>query len=127
VIADSDQLRGRIRLLGTCGPTKLRRAYRRNAFFVSASRMESFGMALQDARVFGLYLLVRRGGFATRHLRTASDGVGCDSVKELARIASWLISNTKARTHILREVQPMRTDYDWNEAARRFREWARIT
>jgi len=127
VIAEGDKLRGRIRLLGTCGPTELRRAYLRNAFFVSASRMESFGMALQDARVFGLYLLVRSGGFATRHLRTASDGVGCDSAQELARIASRLISSTKDRAQLLREVQPMRTDYDWNEAARRFREWARIS
>jgi glycosyltransferase involved in cell wall biosynthesis len=62
VVARHEALRGRVRFLGALSLASLRRAYERNTFFISASRMESFGMALGEARAFGLYLLAREAG-----------------------------------------------------------------
>lgn len=123
-VAGSRALRGRVQLLGSLGPVDLRRRYLANAFFVSASRMESFGMALQDARVFGLHLLVRSGGFAGCHVRTEADGLCCATVERLAEATARLITDPVHRSEVQRNTTPTRTDYDWDQAARRFREWA---
>ena len=57
----------------------------RSDLFVSASRMESFGMALYEARVVGVPILARSGGNAAEHVDPEAGGQLVASDDELAR------------------------------------------
>ena len=115
----SAALRGRVRWLGALGPAALRRTYARNAIFVSASHIESFGMAIQEARCAGLYVLTLPGGNAASHVTSGSCGEVAPTIDALAARVATLAQDRAMRERLLRRVKaaPAPT---WREAARRF-------
>lgn len=119
VVARSAALRERVRWLGPLGAAALRRAYARNAIFVSASRIESFGMALQEARCAGLYVLTLPAGNAGSHVRGASSGEVLPSVDALAARVARLARDRAMRERRLARVKATSAP-TWTEVARRF-------
>jgi hypothetical protein len=62
VLGDGPRLRGRVRFVGQQAPAATLRHMAASNLFVSASIMESFGMALAEARTLGLPIVARAGG-----------------------------------------------------------------
>jgi len=88
---------------------------------LSASVMESYGMALAEARVAGVPILARAGGNAASHVDASAGGELVASTPELVR-ACLELARTPAR---LRErIASARLHApaarSWSEAAREF-------
>jgi len=74
IIADSRLLAQRITLLGACSPDRTAKLLSQAELLISASRMESFGMALFEARVAGIPILACAGGNVARHIVREAGG-----------------------------------------------------
>ena len=82
--AERPELRERVFFTGALGHEAVLDRMRRSNLFVSASRMEAYGMALAEARVLGLPILARHGGNAAQHVAPGSGGESVTSASELA-------------------------------------------
>ncbi len=81
-------LRARVRLLGALPQREALRLLRGAGALLSASRMESFGMALAEARAAGVPILARAGGHVAAQVRAAAGGQLVRDEAALAR--AWL-------------------------------------
>ena len=89
---------------------------------VSASSMETFGMAIHEASAHGLPVVAVDGGHVRRHFTDGAVGVLCAAASELAETLVEL-ARDPARMHVLcANAQESRetTHYGWPEAAERF-------
>lgn len=68
-------LSGRVRFAGRAGATRLRRALARAPFFVSASRRETYGMAVLEAMASGAPVIATRTGAAPTLLERGRAGL----------------------------------------------------
>ncbi len=73
-IAQRPALASRVLLTGALLPQKTFRYYRYANLFLSPAFMETYGMALQEARSFRLPILALDGGNARAHIRDGSNG-----------------------------------------------------
>lgn len=121
VIVDSPLLGQRVRLLGELGHERTLAALAESNLFVSSSAMESYGMALSEARAMGVPILARHGGNAVQHVRREAGGELVNDVAALAaaftRIAS---SGAKLQERIDLARQHVPAARPWSEAAREF-------
>jgi glycosyltransferase involved in cell wall biosynthesis len=85
--ARDSALRGRVEFLGTLPPPRVARELARANLFLSASRMESFGMALAEARVAGVPILACEAGNVAAHVSAKWGAELLASPSELARRA----------------------------------------
>jgi glycosyltransferase involved in cell wall biosynthesis len=83
-------LRSRVKLLGAVAHERVCALMRRSNLLLSASRMESYGMALAEARSLGIPLLALRGGNAEALVGAVSGGQLVDDEVELARATARL-------------------------------------
>ena len=99
----------------------LRELFARSNVFVSASRTESYGMALAEARTMGLPVLAMSGGNVSAHVSARSGGRLCADPSELAAACIELASNAEARMAELalarRAAPPARP---WSRVAEEF-------
>jgi glycosyltransferase involved in cell wall biosynthesis len=90
-------------------------------FLVSASRMESFGLALAEARALGVPIVARAGGNTGAHVRELAGGRLVDSDEALAdeclRLARDRAELEERRAAAQAHRPPRRT---WADAARDF-------
>lgn len=113
-------LTGRVRFNGVVAPDRMVDHYECANLFVSASKMETFGMALQEARAAGLPLLVFDGGNARQHVVDGA-GVVVSSMTELAtRLVELSRAPEQLRTMAARAERSRESNvvYDWDSAAR---------
>jgi glycosyltransferase involved in cell wall biosynthesis len=121
-VSQGSKLREIVRYVGSVPYDRMAECYRRAAAFVSASKMETFGMALQEARAYGLPILAVDGGYASQHFTPGDNGLLFESVETLAR-ELLVLARDPARMHALfRNAQRLRTssDYTWAKAAELF-------
>lgn len=110
---------GRVHFSGVVPPERVVDYYQWANLFVSVSKMETFGMALQEARAAGLPLLVLDAGNAGRHV---SDGAG-EVVPSIADVASRLLElcRTPEKLRVMSSRAEARRNarhtYDWDDAA----------
>lgn len=119
-LAAAPSLSGRVHFFGAVAPERVVAHYQRANLCVSASKIETFGMALQEARAAGLPLLVLDGGNARHHV---SDGAGevVSSTQELVtRLLELCRAPEQLRTMSERaeRVRTAGEAYDWDSAAR---------
>ena len=120
LIAESPMLVDRVKLLGACSPEHTLRLLAEAELLISASCMESFGMALAEARIVGTPILACAGGNAAAHVSVEAGGQLVDTPEalaaagiELARAPGRVRQRVgQARSH----ASPART---WAETARR--------
>jgi glycosyltransferase involved in cell wall biosynthesis len=121
----SEPLQGRVQYLGPVEPERLAAYYRAASCFVSASSMETFGMALQEARTYGLPIVARDGGYVRHHFTHGHDGILCDSVASLCETMLALVRDP-ARLHALclhaQRSPDTSSDYTWQTAAAQLHE-----
>ena len=113
-------LRDKVRFLGALRPAAMKRAYAGNAFFVSASRMETFGMALQEARLFGMYVLTLDAGHAAAHVNSPADGEILASMRALSQRVAQLVRDPAMCGSILAAMVAPPAPATWEQAATNF-------
>ncbi len=96
--------------------------YRTASLLLSPSLMETFGMALQEARAFGLPILACKGGNAAAHIDDGKSGHLYDSVRDLVTGLMELVRSPDAMRRLFASAQAVRSgaDYTWDVAAREF-------
>jgi glycosyltransferase involved in cell wall biosynthesis len=82
-VTDSPRIAKRVTFRGAVLPEEMPAVYRKSSLFVSSSEMETFGMALQEARAFGLPILALDRGNAREHVDPGKTGVLVSSVQDL--------------------------------------------
>lgn len=118
-LANSAKLQSKVRYLGPVPNERIAECYRRAAALVSASKMETFGMALQEARAFGLPILAVSGGYTREHLAHEGAGLLFESIPALARELLALTresSRLQALFESARHARPA-SGYTWKKAA----------
>ena len=76
-------LKEKVKFTGALSHQQTLEHYHQNHILVSAARMETFGMAIQEARAAGLGLLVLEGGYSGKHVAD-QNGKLCTDIFELA-------------------------------------------
>ncbi len=83
--AEQPKLKRRVSFLGALPPEQIAPALQAHHFFVSASRMESYGMALAEARTVGVPILAQAGGNVGQFIDLNSGG---ELVADAVQLAS---------------------------------------
>ena len=117
--AQTPRLRAIVRYLGAVPHAHIGAGYRRAAAFVSASSMETFGMALQEARAYGLPILALDGGYVREHFTPGHNGFLFDSVGALAGQLLAFVREPARLYSLFDEAQRSRlaSGYTWDSAA----------
>jgi glycosyltransferase involved in cell wall biosynthesis len=118
VAADSPLLARSVTFLGNLEPKAVEAELAAANLFVSASRMESYGMALRDARAAGVPIVACPGGHVAAHVAPASGGELVIDEAALAdacaRLASDLGEHRRRVECARANVPPARP---WSDAA----------
>jgi glycosyltransferase involved in cell wall biosynthesis len=121
-LARGRQLQSFVHYLGPVPYDGMMDCYRRAAGFVSVSKMETFGIALQEAKAYGLPILAVDGGYARHHFTSGQDGLLFQSIEALADELLALTRNPPRMQALFETAQRSRasSDYTWAKAAERF-------
>ncbi len=112
-----------VRLLGPLPHSAVDGHYERANLFLSASRMETFGISLQEARFHGLPILAVGGGNSGQHVRSEVTGEIHETPRALAGAFLRLVQTPRVHAsyfHAAQRNRPAETE-TWNDAARRLR------
>ena len=104
--------------------------YETSQLLVSAATLETYGMAIYEARAHGLAVLARDGGYVRHHFTHGENGLSFASTTELARTLTELAADEPRMKELFARAQATRPrlDYGWAEAAKRFMsELARVS
>jgi glycosyltransferase involved in cell wall biosynthesis len=124
LVEQAPLLAERVRFLGALSPSDALAELGRSELFVSASRMESYGIALNEARVVGVPILARTGGNATAHADPDAGGELVADDDELARRCVALARDPelrRARVSKARARAPL--GRSWLTTAREFSDY----
>ena len=96
--------------------------YRNAHVFLSAASMETYGMALAEARAHGLPILALDGGHSRHHFTDSEDGRLFDSVRALAAGLLTLVREPNALAALFERARRTAAPgpSTWDRAARRF-------
>lgn len=111
-----DQLPG-VQFGGSLPQSELFTHYRQANLFVSTSFMETFGMAIQEARQAALPLLLMEGGYSQQHLKDGNSGWSYSNIQQLVHQFVQLTQNPQQLKAMQPEVR--QSDYTWRIAAKR--------
>ncbi|HKE14264.1 MAG TPA: glycosyltransferase family 4 protein [Kofleriaceae bacterium] len=111
-----------IRFRGPTAYDDMDRHYRDASLLLSPSLMETFGMALQEARAFGLPILACRVGNTAAHIEEGVTGHLYDSAADLVNGLLELVRSPDRLRALFMSAQAARAggDYTWDAAAREF-------
>ncbi|MEW5900793.1 MAG: glycosyltransferase [Acidobacteriota bacterium] len=115
-------LKDKVKFLGALRPAQVKRCYESSSVFISSSRLETFGMAIQEARAFGLPVLALEAGYVRHHFSPLRRGLLFRSIPALARACAGYIRNPhglEALNKTARLSIPRGT-YTWEDAAQLF-------
>jgi len=122
----SPRLAERVRFAGALPPEATLERLSRSELLISASRMESYGMALAEARTLGIPIVARRAGNTGELVSAAAGGALVDDDRALARACLEL---ARDRRELARRAEAARQNAlpprSWDEAARELREFLR--
>jgi glycosyltransferase involved in cell wall biosynthesis len=120
-VGDDPRLRGRVDFAGALSPEKTVRRMVASNLFVSASVMESFGMALAEARILGLPIVACTGGNVAELVDRACGGELVGSPEALASAFLALCRDTgKHRRRMASARAGALPPRPWTAAAREF-------
>lgn len=126
-VASTPSLRARVRLLGAQPYPACIESLLEADVLLSASRMESYGMALADARACGRPILARAGGNVAAHVDAAWGGELVADALALASACVALARDTELLAERQRRAWQQRSSQPWAESAARLvsasRDW----
>lgn len=120
-VASEASLGRHVQLLGALPHSSVLATYQEANLFLSASRMETFGISLQEARHYGLPILAVRGGNSENHVVEGKTGGVLETPSELACAFLELVKNRDAHVSYFDAAQDARPSGSerWNDAAKR--------
>jgi glycosyltransferase involved in cell wall biosynthesis len=113
-------LAGRVVFRGTCPAHDAQVEIAGADVFVSASRMESYGMALAEAVALGVPILAHRGGNVPAHVDERAGGTVFDDDAALARALVRLASAPAALRERTVKARAARRARSWEDTAKDF-------
>jgi glycosyltransferase involved in cell wall biosynthesis len=115
----SPRLAGMVHARGEVPYAEIGGCYGAASLLVSASQMESFGMALQEARAWGLPILACDAGNVRNHFEHGENGYLYGAIPELAAGFLALVRDPARMQRLFARAQAMRlgSDYTWDDAA----------
>lgn len=113
-------LREHVRFLGSVSQQALFTRLAQASVLVSASRMESYGMALAEARALGTPILALPGGNIAHHVAAASGGQLAGTPRELADALCALMRNPTEQAARLTRARSAASIRPWSAAAADF-------
>ena len=119
---DSEQLRRVVRYLGAISNDAVLALHGRATALITAAKMETFGMALQEARASGLPILALDGGYARSHFTEGRNGRLFGSIEDLAEGVLACVRAPASLRALFDGAQRSRlnSDYTWERAAESF-------
>jgi glycosyltransferase involved in cell wall biosynthesis len=122
VVTGSSWLSRHVLLEGPVPHEEMSLVYRASHLFVSAARMETFGMALQEARAHGIPILARDGGYVRHHFTDGENGRLLFTAEEIATEVVALAREPARMSRFFARAQSMRLDDGdtWPSASRKF-------
>jgi glycosyltransferase involved in cell wall biosynthesis len=121
IVGNSPALRARVTFVGALSHSMMLDLIADSNLFVSTSKMESFGMALAEARDAGIPIVARSGGNVSAHVDVAAGGSLCHSENDVASECVALARDPtehRRRLHSARSASIRR--YLWADAAASF-------
>jgi glycosyltransferase involved in cell wall biosynthesis len=120
LVASSPRLGPRVHLRGEVAHAEMDAYYGAASVVISASSMETFGMALQEARAWGLPILALDGGNARNHFAPGQNGALHGTVPALVHGFLALVRDPAHMQRLFACAQDMRAGagYTWDVAAR---------
>lgn len=115
-------LQNKIQFVGPLTHEETLRQYARHHLFISAAQMETYGMAIQEAKAYGLPLLLCEGGNSASHL-TEGSGLLSPNIFKLAGNFIELCRNEALMRELWQSAQTEKntfTVYTWDQAAADF-------
>jgi len=113
-------LREHVRFLGGVPQSELFVRLARASVLVSASRIESYGMALAEARALGTPILALPGGNIAHHVAADSGGQLARTPRELAQALCALVADPAERGLRLTRARASASVRPWSAAAADF-------
>lgn len=123
LIEHSPTLSKYIQILGSKSHNEVAKYLSIADLFISTSEMETYGMALQEARYFAIPILLTKGGYAEKHVQWGN-GIALDTVHQLVDKMLYICYDIKALQMLKMkavELQKRISHYSWEKAAQRFR------
>lgn len=118
LVASTPALSSRVRFDGVQPYERMSELYDAAHVLVSAARMETYGMALAEAKAHGLPILASEGGNVREHFRDGHDGLLFASIPELA---GGLLELARAPARLEALLAAARAagaePYGWDDAA----------
>jgi len=121
LVSESPALAERVSFRGALDPEQALSELALAELLISASVMESYGMALAEARVSGVPILARSGGNVAAHVNEPAGGELLASTSELVAACLALVrAPAQARARLERARRHALAARSWSEAAREF-------
>ena len=118
VIKENVQLAANIHFLGAVPQARVFELYAQSDVLISASFMETFGMAIQEANALGLPMFLLEGGNSTMHQTEANDVEIFNRIDILVR--HFLDASRKFGHDELFKKRKKTTYLSWADAAQQF-------
>lgn len=120
LVARAPVLRDRVRFAGVLSHAAAMAELARADLLVSASRVESYGMALAEARAAGVPMLTRAGGHAAAHVNVETGGELAVDERDLAARLLALVRDPAELSRRKALAIEHRVARSWDEAAHDF-------
>jgi glycosyltransferase involved in cell wall biosynthesis len=119
IILTDASLQKCVKIAGVQDQAGIDALYRKSTLCISSALMETFGMAIQDAVVSGLPLLVHPGGYAEEHVHPGVNGLVCNDHAALVAQFKMLIMHTESFISLQEGAIRFSHPYhSWDDAAR---------
>lgn len=119
--ASNTALKGKVYFTGNLPYQEVLKYYAQSNLFISAARMETFGMALQEAKVYRIPVLALKGGYVEHHINTEKNGYIFNSTAEMGNFFIDLVRRHAKFAALLEQtLQEQPTVYTWQQAAALF-------
>ena len=121
LVRDDKNLSKTVSFLGSQDKKTIESLWARSNLFISASEMETFGMAIQEAVVRGIPCLVFRGGHTGAHVDEGINGMTAGTSVELVQHFEKLTGSAELFTELLNSANTFDNSYagSWDLQASR--------
>ncbi|WKN44598.1 glycosyltransferase family 4 protein [Tunicatimonas pelagia] len=119
MVESHTSLRERITIVGSQLFNQMTNFYQTSNLFISVATMETFGMALQEARTHQLPILTLDGGYSAYHLLSGQSGYVFSNLTQLGSFFLNLIRKPAEFTTLYQRTQQHPASYvSWGQTAR---------
>ncbi|MGD1891138.1 MAG: glycosyltransferase family 4 protein [Cyclobacteriaceae bacterium] len=111
-------LKSCVTVAGNQSPEQMPTFYQSANLFISTARMETFGMAIQEARSYRLPVLLLKGGYSAQHVLSDPAGFAFHDIAVLSNFFLNLVREPTKFTTLYQQAQQRSPQYHtWEQSA----------